>query len=227
MIRTPTRQCITRLKTDYKNLVKDPIPLVEAVPLEENICEWHFCITGASDTPYVGGYYHGKLIFPPEFPFKPPSIYMITPSGRFKTDVRLCLSMSDFHPDTWNPCWNAGTIVSGLISFMNGTGVTLGSIETSDEEKKKLAKQSLAFNLKDKQFVKLFPSTAKKIAKELKELALTDKEYVKPLRPDYVKNSSDSNRIDNEAAVMFLIYCAGGALALSIIISAVKYYLWV
>ena len=24
-----------------------------------------------------------------------------TPNGRFKTDFRLCLSMSDYHPDTW------------------------------------------------------------------------------------------------------------------------------
>lgn len=36
----------------------------------------------------VGGYYHGKLIFPREFPFKPPSIYMITPNGRFKCNTR-------------------------------------------------------------------------------------------------------------------------------------------
>lgn len=36
----------------------------------------------------TGGYYHGKLIFPREFPFRPPSIYMITPSGRFKCNTR-------------------------------------------------------------------------------------------------------------------------------------------
>lgn len=35
-----------------------------------------------------GGYYHGKLVFPREFPFKPPSIYMITPNGRFKCNTR-------------------------------------------------------------------------------------------------------------------------------------------
>ena len=35
-----------------------------------------------------GGYYHGKLVFPKEFPFKPPKIIMITPNGRFKTDTR-------------------------------------------------------------------------------------------------------------------------------------------
>lgn len=36
----------------------------------------------------LGGYYHGKLVFPRDFPFKPPKIIMITPSGRFKTNTR-------------------------------------------------------------------------------------------------------------------------------------------
>lgn len=105
---------------------------------------------------FLGGYYHGKLIFPREFPFKPPSIYMITPNGRFKCNTRysmtlsslsseetalerfdlplprLCLSITDFHPDTWNPAWSVSTILTGLLSFMVEKGPTLGSIETSD-----------------------------------------------------------------------------------------------
>lgn len=73
---------------------------------------------GPEESPYYGGYYHGTLLFPREFPFKPPSIYMMTPNGRFKTNTRLCLSISDFHPDTWNPAWSVATILTGLLSFM-------------------------------------------------------------------------------------------------------------
>uniref|UniRef100_A0A8C5H115 UBC core domain-containing protein n=1 Tax=Gouania willdenowi TaxID=441366 RepID=A0A8C5H115_GOUWI len=97
------------------------------------------------------------LIFPREFPFKPPSIYMITPNGRFKCNTRLCLSITDFHPDTWNPAWSVSTILTGLLSFMVENGPTLGSIETSDYTKRQLSAQSLAFNLKDKVFCELFP----------------------------------------------------------------------
>ncbi|XP_035163167.1 ubiquitin-conjugating enzyme E2 J2 isoform X4 [Callithrix jacchus] len=92
----------------------------------------HYVVRGPEMTPYEGGYYHGKLIFPREFPFKPPSIYMITPNGRFKCNTRLCLSITDFHPDTWNPAWSVSTILTGLLSFMVEKGPTLGSIETSD-----------------------------------------------------------------------------------------------
>ena len=110
-----------RLKKDYQRLLKEPVPFMKAAPLSENILEWHYIIFGAPNTPYeglqqiiskfifhiLGGVYHGKLVFPADFPFKPPSIYMITPSGRFQTNTRLCLSISDFHPDTWNPAWTA------------------------------------------------------------------------------------------------------------------------
>lgn len=48
--------------------------------------EWHYCIFGLDNSsPYEGGYYHGKLIFPEQYPFKPPGIMMITPSGRSVT----------------------------------------------------------------------------------------------------------------------------------------------
>lgn len=84
-------------------------------PLPSNILEWHYVIEGPKDSPYYGGFYHGALIFTKEFPFKPPSIYMYTPNGRFKPNKRLCLSISDFHPDSWNPAWSVSTILTGLL----------------------------------------------------------------------------------------------------------------
>ena len=114
-----------------------------AEPLPSNILEWHYVVSGPDDSLYRGGRYHGKLVFPSEFPFKPPSIFMITPNGRFKTDTRLCLSISDYHPDTWNPAWSVSTILTGLLSFMLERSPTLGSIETSDWEKKQFAMRSV------------------------------------------------------------------------------------
>lgn len=103
-----------------------------------------------------------QLIFPAEFPFKPPSIYMKTPNGRFKPNTRLCLSISDYHPDTWNPAWCVSTILTGLLSFMLEKSPTLGSIETTDALKRRYAAGSHDFNLKDKTFVELFPQIAEK-----------------------------------------------------------------
>ncbi|VDN06592.1 unnamed protein product [Thelazia callipaeda] len=179
----PSVTAVSRLKKDYAKLMKDPVPFVIAAPLHSNILEWHYVIRGAPQTPYegyyynrfikwtfayfAGGLYHGKLIFPPDFPFKPPSIFMITPSGRFQTNTRLCLSISDFHPDTWNPAWTVSTIITGLLSFMNDTAPTLGSVTSSDAEKRSLARKSREFNLKDRIFCELFSDLAKEIREEL------------------------------------------------------------
>lgn len=168
-----------RLKKDYCKLLKEPVPYVRAAPLHENILEWHYIIFGAPNTPYEGGVYHGKLVFPNDFPFKPPSIYMITPSGRFQVNTRLCLSISDFHPDTWNPAWTVSTIITGLLSFMNDSAPTLGSITSSDAEKKILARRSKAFNLKDKVFCSLFPDVVEEIKKELSDANTTEEATLK------------------------------------------------
>jgi len=169
MAKKPTSTSATaRLKQDYIRLIKDPVPYVAAAPLPSNILEWHYVVTGPEETPYEGGLYHGKLVFPREFPFKPPSIYMITPSGRFKTNTRLCLSISDFHPDTWNPAWTVSSILTGLISFMVETTPTLGSIETTTQTKRDLAHQSLEFNLRNDTFRTLFPETAEYIREQLR-----------------------------------------------------------
>ena len=57
---------------------------------------WSFLIEGPPETPYAGGWYWGRIKFPNEYPFKPPALLMVTPSGRFQpghaalpVDVRL------------------------------------------------------------------------------------------------------------------------------------------
>ncbi|XP_060526940.1 ubiquitin-conjugating enzyme E2 J2 [Cylas formicarius] len=170
-----TRGATARLKQDYLRLKKDPVPYVDAEPLPSDILEWHYVVWGPENSLYDGGYYHGKLVFPRDFPFKPPAVYMITPNGRFRTNKKLCLSISDFHPDTWNPAWSVSTILTGLLSFMLEKSPTLGSIETSDYDKRQLAYQSLEFNLRNTQFCELFPDICEKMRAELEKRAENQK----------------------------------------------------
>ena len=122
----------------YARIV-EPSPDIEAHPRESNILEWHFVIKGPKDTPAHGGHYHGKLVFPPDYPYKPPSIMMLTPSGRFRTNMRIRMSMSDFHPETWVPAWSVASILNGVLSFMLEETTTVGSMEASADERKRLA----------------------------------------------------------------------------------------
>ena len=157
----------TRLKKEYRQIRKSPPPHVRAAPLPSNLLEWHYCVHSLADCPYQGGYYHGKLIFREEYPYKPPSILMITPNGRFATNTRLCLSMSDFHPEAWNPSWSVELILKGLVSFMLESTPTAGSITTTDARKRELAQVSGATNLENALFCDLFPDLVERIRADL------------------------------------------------------------
>ncbi len=65
-----------------------PDVCIMAEALEENIFEWHFAISGQRGSDYEGGIYHGRILLPPEYPFKPPDFVMLTPSGRFQVRQR-------------------------------------------------------------------------------------------------------------------------------------------
>mmetsp|Transcript_19643 Transcript_19643/g.33685 ORF Transcript_19643/g.33685 Transcript_19643/m.33685 type:complete len:220 (+) Transcript_19643:100-759(+) len=148
--------CLGRLRKEYRNITKDPPPHIFAKPHPSNILKWYFIILGPSGTPYEHGIYMGRMQFTDQYPYAPPALYMITPSGRFKTNTKLCLSMSDFHPETWNPLWSVGSVLTGLLSFMVGEEETVGSMKASDAERRKLAFASHEYNKKDKIFRELF-----------------------------------------------------------------------
>jgi len=147
---------LKRLRIENINLQKEPVPLALARPKEDNVLEWRFLIKGAEGTDYEGGYYHGKLIFPPQYPMKPPGIMFCTPSGRFEINKRICLTISDFHPETWCPSWTVGSILTGIVSFMNSDELTTGGLAASSAERKSMAIASTAYNAKDKIYVELF-----------------------------------------------------------------------
>ena len=127
----------------------------------DNIYIWYYIIFNLKDTPYEGGYYLGKIVFPDSYPHKPPSIEMTTPNGRFKERTKICMSISNHHPESWNPAWNMRTIVIGLISFMLSDDHTMGSIHTSDDQKRTYAKGSLANCLERPVFNELFKESLK------------------------------------------------------------------
>ena len=146
-----------RLNRELTIISKDPIPGIDLRDNQDNILEWHFVIHGKKDTPYYGGMYHGKLIFPSNFPFSPPTIIFLTPNGRFKTNERICFSLSDFYPENWKPEYSVTTVLQGILDFMHDSTETIGSIETSESEKRELAESSSIHNGKDTIFCHIFP----------------------------------------------------------------------
>ncbi|KZV27539.1 CMP-N-acetylneuraminate-beta-galactosamide-alpha-2, 3-sialyltransferase 1 [Dorcoceras hygrometricum] len=145
---------VRRLRKEYRALCttlayacKEPVSHVVARPLPNDIFEWHYVLEGSDGTPFAGGYYYGKIKFPPEYPLKPPDI-----SSNFPVLVTQFSSYS---------------ILTGFLYFMMETTPTFGSDTTTAEDKRRLAKSSLEFNCKNQTFKKLFPEYVVKYEDQL------------------------------------------------------------
>ncbi|KAK9454051.1 ubiquitin-conjugating enzyme/RWD-like protein [Dipodascopsis uninucleata] len=198
-----TKAAHKRLAREYKHMQESPPPFIIAHPSEKNILIWHYLITGPPATPYEGGQYHGTLTFPSEYPYKPPAIRMITPSGRFQTNTRLCLSISDYHPKTWNPAWSVSTILTGLLSFMTSTELTTGALRSTDEEKRQLAEMSKEWNLRqNRRFVEEFPAETEENEKWVRERRKIRGSSTTTNTIGSSTNANGADRVDIEGAAI-------------------------
>lgn len=132
-----------------KRLMREAAELSQATqdyyaePLQDNLFEWHFTVRGPQDTEFQDGVYHGRIIVPAEYPMKPPDIIVLTPNGRFEVGKKICLSISGFHPESWQPSWSIRTALLAIIAFMPTPGQgTIGSLDYPKDERQRLARRS-------------------------------------------------------------------------------------
>lgn len=119
---------------EFAELQADPHNIYAAWPADDdNMFEWHFTVRGPEGTAFEGGIYHGRILLPVEYPFKPPNIIFLTvgsaegeestnqcsdasvrpirhpqANGRFEVGKKICLSVTGHHPEFWRPSWGSG-----------------------------------------------------------------------------------------------------------------------
>jgi len=133
---------VKRIMQEARELANDPCTDYSAAPLEDDIFEWHCTIRGSSGTEFEGGLYHFRILLPAEYPFRPPSIMMLTPNGRFELNTKICISFTSYHEELWQPAWGVRTAIIGLQGFFPLKGqaaVGVGSLESHTSERKRLA----------------------------------------------------------------------------------------
>lgn len=78
---------IKTIFSGVKRLMREAIELANpteeyyASPLEDNLFEWHFTVRGPPSTEFEGGYYHGRILLPSQYPMQPPNIILLTVSS--------------------------------------------------------------------------------------------------------------------------------------------------
>ncbi len=137
-----------RIQNELKMLQKDPLENIDIFPDESDIRTWYFLIRGPDDTEYKNGWYIGKLVLSENYPVTPVDFYMLTPSGRFDIEKKICLTISSYHSDQWSSIWSIQKILGAFLSVMTSdfdTGIS--HIKKTPHERKMLAESSLSYNI--------------------------------------------------------------------------------
>ena len=194
---------IRRIHADMKELRTDASDQYSAEPREDDLFDWHFTLRGPAGTDFEGGLYHGRILLPREYPFKPPNIVFLTANGRFEVRTKICLSISAYHPESWQPAWGIRTILEALISFFPTKGEgAVGALDWSKEERQKLVPSSQIFccNVCKKNNMELIPALKPKRKED--ETATTNSS----------KKKKKKNTYKDQIAQMHM-HAATGALA--------------
>jgi len=121
---------IRALMRDLKEIEKNPLPLVSALPVEDNMFIWHCNLKGPEGTPYAGAIFHIQLTFPPSYPSTPPSATIFTPLPHPHVHQdKICLDiLSDFQnyfendrikgSIGWSAAYTVQTILVQLQAFL-------------------------------------------------------------------------------------------------------------
>ena len=207
--------CIKRLINDLKLIKNNPVEYIDALPDKTNPLKWHFIIQGPPYSIYKGGYYIGKIEYTSKYPYAPPNYTMLTPSGRFHINDKICITNSGYHTDQWSPSWTLRNTLLGFLSIMlddtvHGLAHISGSSKQINANKRKLAHESVQYNKRNyldiiKNFDKFFDENGNPKeninnidAKNIKIIENSkpndSDEVVKPIKEKKSKKSKKSRR---------------------------------
>jgi ubiquitin-protein ligase len=127
----------------------------------DELSVWYFIVYDLKDTEYEEGIYLGKVLIPAKYPLSPPDFQFLTPSGRFDINKKLCTSFSGYHKELYSASWNISAMCCGLISFLTDDSSKeaskgIGSINSTSEYKKKIAKESRDYIKNNKHILEIF-----------------------------------------------------------------------
>jgi len=107
-----------RLQKELRSFVTNP-PEGCTLAVGGNMRSWVVTMVGADGTLYAGEKYRLKMVFPKEYPSKPPSVYFLKPTPRHQhvySNGDICLNLLGHD---WRPTMTAQLLVTSIRSMLS------------------------------------------------------------------------------------------------------------
>jgi ubiquitin-conjugating enzyme E2 D/E len=108
---------IRRINKELSDLKADP--LYSAGPVSsDDLYLWSAVIPGPPNTPYQGGTFVLDILFPSDYPYKPPKIHFVTRiyHPNINANGSICL---DLLKDQWSPALSLSKILICICALLN------------------------------------------------------------------------------------------------------------
>jgi ubiquitin-conjugating enzyme E2 D/E len=109
---------LKRLQKELSEIQKDTPANCSAGPNNNDLFNWEATIIGPTETPYEGGIFKLKILFPADYPFKPPKITFETRiyHPNINANGGICL---DILKDQWSPALNITKVLLSICSLLD------------------------------------------------------------------------------------------------------------
>jgi ubiquitin-conjugating enzyme E2 D/E len=109
---------LKRLQKELTEIQKDTPVNCSAGPCNNDLLNWEATIIGPTETPYEGGIFKLKILFPADYPFKPPKITFETRiyHPNINGTGGICL---DILKDQWSPALNITKVLLSICSLLD------------------------------------------------------------------------------------------------------------
>ena len=118
-------KAMKKIKEEFMSIKSSPIEnigVTVGLPNEDNIFEWKCTLKGPRDSSYAGGLFFLRIIFPDNYPTKPPEVCFITPIYHLNVNPRktelerlghVCINTLNW----WNPKYNMKKILTEIFAL--------------------------------------------------------------------------------------------------------------
>ena len=108
---------LRRIQKELNDLRLDPPANCSAGPIGEDLFRWEGVIMGPSDSPYTGGVFKLSILFPVDYPFKPPHMQFTTKIYHPNINAAglICL---DILKGQWSPALTISKVLLSITSLL-------------------------------------------------------------------------------------------------------------